>query len=471
MTLEYDYDTDSLKNKLGLFEVEGNDDFDENEEHLESEDNGEELEESSFESDDDGGEFLKEGVGYLTESEQIYTTFIAYSFQDSTDSTTADGDDTLPVEETSYLFPLDQLIEADSSDEIDGSDGDSIVGESEAHLESDDSGEEVEESYFQSDDDSGEFIKEDSGSMTEAEQIYTTLIADNLQDSTDTILAESDDTLTADETPYLYTLDLNGDGFNNDWIKRTDEDLLDFGGENLDEGSHHGHINGGDNDDKLLDDSGSNLVTCGLGDDRIDGNAGDDQYVGGLGDDTVRYASATAGIQVNLGEGRAHSIDREHDSGIGHDKLKSIENVTGSDFDDSLIGNARSNRLEGGNGDDELTGGRGADILVGGLGNDIFEYRKVKDVGLNKTSDTIEDFTSGEDTIDLSAIDAQRGHTRNDAFNFLESAPDSGTSANGAVWFDEETSTLYGSTDADSSAEFAIILTGVTTLTASDIVL
>ena len=67
------------------------------------------------------------------------------------------------------------------------------------------------------------------------------------------------------------------------------------------------------------------------------------------------------------------------------DTLASIENVTGSDFDDTLTGDAVANTLVGGDGNDTLDGGVGDDIItagfddgtgdifIGGEGNDTYQ--------------------------------------------------------------------------------------------------
>ena len=68
------------------------------------------------------------------------------------------------------------------------------------------------------------------------------------------------------------------------------------------------------------------------------------------------------------------------DGESGVDTLISIENLIGSDHDDVFISNARDN------------------VMIGGKGSDTFIFNAV-DGG----DDLIEDFTSGEDSIVLSA--------------------------------------------------------------------
>ena len=76
----------------------------------------------------------------------------------------------------------------------------------------------------------------------------------------------------------------------------------------------------------------------------------------------------------------------------------SIENVTTGDGNDTIEGNALDNILNGGAGDDTLTGSYGDDILTGGDGSDSFVLDAIFG------DDTITDFDSSSDMIDLSAI-------------------------------------------------------------------
>ncbi|NET05732.1 MAG: hypothetical protein F6K16_13710 [Symploca sp. SIO2B6] len=69
------------------------------------------------------------------------------------------------------------------------------------------------------------------------------------------------------------------------------------------------------------------------------------------------------------------------------DTLYEIENITGSSFNDVLIGDAGANVLDGGEGEDLLTGNAGEDVFVLTTGNG---------------TDTITDFVVGEDLLGLS---------------------------------------------------------------------
>ena len=59
--------------------------------------------------------------------------------------------------------------------------------------------------------------------------------------------------------------------------------------------------------------------------------------------------------------------------------------------------------LDGGEGDDWLSAGAGTDSLTGGAGADTFAYHA------GDGSDTIADFTDGEDVIDLGSLDSISG--------------------------------------------------------------
>ena len=74
------------------------------------------------------------------------------------------------------------------------------------------------------------------------------------------------------------------------------------------------------------------------------------------GFDTVSYEGETGGVRINLALGTG--TDSQGDT----ETLRNIEALRGSDFDDTLFGNAGFNLLDGGGGADRLVGGAGLDI-------------------------------------------------------------------------------------------------------------
>ena len=81
-----------------------------------------------------------------------------------------------------------------------------------------------------------------------------------------------------------------------------------------------------------------------------------------------------------------------------------IENAVGSSERDYLVGNDVANELSGNGGDDVLNGLGGDDLLTGGEGADTFLFGE----GVGGT-DTLADFDSGSDKVDLSEVVAAGG--------------------------------------------------------------
>ena len=179
------------------------------------------------------------------------------------------------------------------------------------------------------------------------------------------------------------------------------------------------------------------------GDESFVGCGGDDVIDGGGGFDRLRFdrgCGATMGaVKVDLEAGTATGT---WDGSAFSYTISNIEFVRGGPGDDRIIGSDGDNRLEGRGGDDilvalegndRLYGGDGDDILVGiggrdrpeqlrgGAGDDTF-------IILGDGTNTIEDFTNGEDLIDLNEWGIQ---SHADVLAVTSLAPD----GNG-VWID-----------------------------------
>lgn len=131
-------------------------------------------------------------------------------------------------------------------------------------------------------------------------------------------------------------------------------------------------ISGSPEADSIYGDGSGNVIYGLEGDDRLDGRAGDDWLIGGPGRDRLDggsgfdlagYWEAWSGVKASLTAGGSKGEARG-------DTYVSIEHLVGSWHDDTLIGDAKSNFLEGLGGDDRLVGGDGDDLLIGHEGAD-----------------------------------------------------------------------------------------------------
>ena len=174
--------------------------------------------------------------------------------------------------------------------------------------------------------------------------------------------------------------------------------------------------------------TGSTLNGLNGGDDLISG-PGSDILNGGGAADFADYSLAGAGVTVLL-----TTTGFQDTGGAGHDELISIEKVVGSNFGDIIYGDSNPNTLFGEGGDDyidaganddilygnagadSLIGGLGQDVMTGGSGSDVFYFFDIAESTAAKP-DTITDFTSGQDLIDLSDIDADTTVANDQAFH------------------------------------------------------
>jgi len=164
--------------------------------------------------------------------------------------------------------------------------------------------------------------------------------------------------------------------------------------ENLSGSWYNDTLSGNAGDNTLYGLGGNDTLSGGAGNDTLDGGAGNDTLDGGAGTDTASYASASAGVLVNLALTAAQNT---HNAGT--DTLLNIENLRGSAYSDTLLGNTGANTLFGGAGNDLLAGGLGNDTLTGGIGQDTFAFNSTLGAG---NIDTLTDFNVANDTIRLS---------------------------------------------------------------------
>ena len=179
------------------------------------------------------------------------------------------------------------------------------------------------------------------------------------------------------------------------------------------------------------------------GNDFLYGFEGDDWLYGGTGDDYF--------------QGHA---DNDH--------------LFGDDGRDTLQGQTGDDVLDGGAGNDKLLGGPGTDSLTGGGGADLFVWGRMdansNSLQLDPAVDTLTDFETGIDKIDISHFDAdettpftrtRKGEPGNDAFTYV-TATDGVTPGHLTLTYDPLTgyTTLNAYTDTEEGADFTLIIFG-----------
>ena len=138
------------------------------------------------------------------------------------------------------------------------------------------------------------------------------------------------------------------------------------------------------NIEKIVGSDHDDVFLAGPGGDNIDGGGNTSAAREGIGD-TVSYELSLEAINLTLpaggganttkdgtatdGTGTGNKAEHEDSYSID-DILNNIENVVGTDYGDTINGNATANILKGGNGNDLLDGKGGDDTLEGGDGND-----------------------------------------------------------------------------------------------------
>lgn len=180
---------------------------------------------------------------------------------------------------------------------------------------------------------------------------------------------------------------LLGDGGNNVIWGRSGDDTI-FGRSGNDK------LQGMMGNDLLLGDAGNDWLLGGENDDVLIGGAGGDALSGGTGNDRAQYTDATAGVRADL---LAPGTNTGFAAG---DTYSSIEDLTGSNFSDLLLGNSEGNVISGLNGNDRIYGRGGSDKIEGGNGNDYLVGNDGNDWILGGENDDILFGGTGGDLLD-----------------------------------------------------------------------
>lgn len=175
-------------------------------------------------------------------------------------------------------------------------------------------------------------------------------------------------------------------------------------------------INGNSADNFLRGMAGNDSLYGGAGDDRLQGGAGRDRLEGGAGRDIADYTDATAAVSVDL-------LTPASNTGFAAgDTYSSIENLSGSAYNDSLYGDAAANVLRGHNGNDFLFGRSGNDTLYGMNGNDRLQGGDGADRIDGGSGQDAADYTdaSASVTVNLTTPKNNTGIAAGDSFYSVE---------------------------------------------------
>jgi Ca2+-binding RTX toxin-like protein len=223
-------------------------------------------------------------------------------------------------------------------------------------------------------------------------------------------------------------------------------------------------LTGNGGNDLLVGHDGDDVLIGGNGNDRLTGGNGADSMDGGAGIDRADYSDATAGVTADLRVAANNTRSATGDTYI------SIEDLSGSDFNDNLRGDNGGNTIWGLGGDDKIYGYAGNDKLIGGGGNDQFFFN----TALNATTnvDRITDFDVGADTIVLrqTIFSAILGTGTLTAAQFSDNNAGTAQDADDRIVYEADTGKLFFDSNgnaAGGSVQFAALSTGVALTNAS----
>jgi Ca2+-binding RTX toxin-like protein len=216
------------------------------------------------------------------------------------------------------------------------------------------------------------------------------------------------------------------------------------------------------------------MLDGGLGADAMAGGAGNDTYyVDNVGDTVTENASegtdvVYSSVSFTLGA-NVEKMILSGSAAIDGTGNALVNVIRGNDVANTISGLDGNDTLYGNGGADTLIGGAGIDHMTGGTGNDLFVFANGDFGGVNTaTADEIVDFTSGQDKIDLSQVDANSLLGGDQAFAFIGTAAFSNTA--GELRYEQISGDTYltGDTNGDGTPDFMIKVDGSNLFTGGD---
>lgn len=152
------------------------------------------------------------------------------------------------------------------------------------------------------------------------------------------------------------------------------------GNDTLTGGGGNSFIAGGKGNDVLYGGKGNDRLAGELGNDTLVGGSGDDRYLfdpdvqlgtdtiregsflGYQGNDTLDFHRSNTGVTIDLEKADYQRVNKNLELKLGSGF--SVENVVGSNADDTIYGSRLNNRIVGRGGNDRLHGGGGNDTFV-----------------------------------------------------------------------------------------------------------
>ncbi len=188
----------------------------------------------------------------------------------------------------------------------------------------------------------------------------------------------------------------------------------------------------------------------------------------GGGTDTYDLSNFNDGVTIDLRPGEWTTTRSLQLANLGEFNFER-GNIANALLYEGNTASAIENAI-GGGGADTLIANLVANQLRGNGGADTFRWMATGDAGTGVLADTVLDFASGSDRIDLSNLDAQPGTAGQQDFAFIGTG--AFTNVAGQVRYEVTggNAHIFADVDGNGTADMQILLNGITTLAASDFI-